>query len=99
MNILLVLVPISVVLLALAIGAFVWAVRRGQFDNLDSAALDVLTDDRAPHRERDVDAAASVADGAGAPPDAGADASLPRGTTAAAGAPPAPSGDRRQRGD
>ena len=47
MNILLVLVPISVLLLGAAIWAFVWAVRRGQFDNLDSAALDVLTDDGA----------------------------------------------------
>ena len=50
MNILLVLVPISVLLLAAAIWAFVWAVRRGQFDNLDSAALDVLADDARPAR-------------------------------------------------
>ena len=32
MNSLLFLVPISVALLVVAIGAFVWAVRRGQFD-------------------------------------------------------------------
>lgn len=77
MNILLVLVPISVVLLVVAIGAFVWAVRRGQFDNLDSAALDVLTDDRAPHRERDADAAASTIDEAGARTDVDADGPVP----------------------
>src|SRR5690606_3471752 len=49
MNILLVLIPVSVVLLALAIAAFAWAVRRGQFEQLDSAALDILGDDRRPH--------------------------------------------------
>ena len=47
MNILLFLVPPSLLLLVAAIGAFVWAVRRGQFDDLDSAALDILVDDEA----------------------------------------------------
>jgi len=42
MTILLVLVPISVGLLGIAIWAFVWAVRSGQFDNLDSASLAAL---------------------------------------------------------
>ncbi len=45
MNILLLLVPLSVMLLALAIGAFAWAVRRGQFDDLDTPALDILAED------------------------------------------------------
>lgn len=45
MNILLLLVPLSLVLLALAVGAFVWAVKRGQFDDLDTPALDILADD------------------------------------------------------
>ena len=44
MNILLLLIPISLVLIGVAIWAFVWAVRRGQFENLDAAALDVLVD-------------------------------------------------------
>lgn len=48
MNILLALIPISLVLLALAVAAFFWAVRRGQFENLDAAALDILTDDSKP---------------------------------------------------
>lgn len=52
MSILLVLVPISVLLLGLAIAAFVWAVRRGQFDDLDTPALDILRDD-APRRAPD----------------------------------------------
>lgn len=45
MNVLLILIPLSLVLLGVAIGAFVWAVRREQFDGLDSAALDILVDD------------------------------------------------------
>ena len=45
MTILLLLVPISLVLLGLAIWAFVWAVRRGQFDDLDTPPLDILRED------------------------------------------------------
>ncbi|HPF72720.1 MAG: cbb3-type cytochrome oxidase assembly protein CcoS [Rhodanobacteraceae bacterium] len=44
MNILLVLVPISLFLLAVAIGAFIWAVRSGQFDDLDTPSIDILAD-------------------------------------------------------
>jgi cbb3-type cytochrome oxidase maturation protein len=46
MNILLALVPISLLLLLVAIGAFLWAVRRGQFDDLDTPAVRMLHDDR-----------------------------------------------------
>lgn len=45
MTILLVLVPISLVLLAAAGAAFVWAVRRGQFDDLDTPAIEILADE------------------------------------------------------
>lgn len=45
MAILLILIPISLCLLALAIVAFVWAVRSGQFDDVDTAAIDILADD------------------------------------------------------
>jgi cbb3-type cytochrome oxidase maturation protein len=48
MTILLLLIPLSLALLGVAVWAFVWAVRRGQFDDLDSAALDILADDRPP---------------------------------------------------
>ena len=47
MNILLFLIPVSLVLLGLAIWAFRWAVRKGQFENLDAAAIDILRDDSA----------------------------------------------------
>jgi len=45
MRILLLMIPISIVLLGIAIWAFVWAVRRGQFDDLDTPALDILVDE------------------------------------------------------
>ncbi|MET3652090.1 cbb3-type cytochrome oxidase assembly protein CcoS [Dyella japonica] len=48
MIILLMLVPLSLMLLAFAIGAFIWAVRRGQFDDMDTPALDILSDDTSP---------------------------------------------------
>lgn len=59
MNILLLLIPLSLMLLVLAVGAFAWAVKRGQFDDLDTPALDILADDReaiAPPGRDDPDA-------------------------------------------
>lgn len=46
MIILLMLIPLSLMLLAVAIGSFVWAVRKGQFDDMDTPAIDILSDDR-----------------------------------------------------
>ncbi len=48
MNILLLLIPLSLVMLGAAIWAFVWAVRGGQYDDLDTPALDILVDDDMP---------------------------------------------------
>ena len=48
MNILLLLIPISLLLLGAAIWAFVWAVRSGQFDDLDTPPLDILREERPP---------------------------------------------------
>lgn len=47
MEIIYLLIPLSVVLVAVAIWAFFWAVGSGQFDDLDSPALDILDDDQA----------------------------------------------------
>lgn len=55
MTILLLLVPLSVLLLGAAIGAFVWAVRRGQFDDLDTPALAPLAEDAVPRCESHAD--------------------------------------------
>jgi cbb3-type cytochrome oxidase maturation protein len=65
MAILLFLIPISLLLLGVAIWAFVWAVRRGQFEDLDTASLDILQDDPPPPSRRDVDADGKRNDDAG----------------------------------
>ena len=48
MTLLLLLVPVSVLLLGVAIAAFAWAVRSGQFDDLDTPPLDILREDAKP---------------------------------------------------
>ena len=55
MTSLLVLLPVSLVLLGIAVGVFAWASRHGQFEDLDAASVDPLGDDRAPARGRDAD--------------------------------------------
>ena len=45
MNILLALIPISLLLLGAAIWAFLWAVRGGQFDDMDGAGMRILIED------------------------------------------------------
>lgn len=47
MSVLYILLPIAVVLAAAAVAAFIWAVRRGQFDDLDTPAVRILHDDEA----------------------------------------------------
>jgi len=42
MNALFVLIPVSLLFLLIAIGIFIWAMRSNQFENLESAALDIL---------------------------------------------------------
>ncbi len=56
MNILLLLIPLSLLLIGVAIALFLWAVRRGQFEDLDTPALDILREDE---HERTRDQAAS----------------------------------------
>jgi len=44
-SILFALIPLAIVLLAFAVWAFFWAVRSGQFDDLDTPAVRILLDD------------------------------------------------------
>jgi cbb3-type cytochrome oxidase maturation protein len=49
------LIPLGLVLLALAVAAFFWAVRSGQFDDLETPAWRILLDDdAAPPEERQI---------------------------------------------
>lgn len=61
MIILLLLIPLSLMLLVVAIWAFVWAVKRGQFDDLDTPAIDILRDGDAPDPRQPRDMAADDA--------------------------------------
>ena len=45
MKIIYYLIPLGLVLLIFAIGAFFWAVRSGQFDDLETPAWRILLDD------------------------------------------------------
>jgi cbb3-type cytochrome oxidase maturation protein len=53
MSILGILVPISLVLVGLAVWAFFWATNSGQFDDLDTPALDAILDEAPAPRARD----------------------------------------------
>jgi cbb3-type cytochrome oxidase maturation protein len=44
-SIIVYLIPIALALGALGLGAFLWALRSGQFDDLDGAAERILFDD------------------------------------------------------
>ncbi len=51
MSALIVLVPMSVLLLGIAIWAFFWATDSGQFDDLDTPGLAAIEDDEPPHAD------------------------------------------------
>ncbi|WP_043768767.1 cbb3-type cytochrome oxidase assembly protein CcoS [Algiphilus aromaticivorans] len=54
MKILFLLIPLSLLFFALAVWAFFWAVRSGQFDDLDSPGYRILLDDeREPSRREE----------------------------------------------
>jgi cbb3-type cytochrome oxidase maturation protein len=55
MSVIYIVVPLALLIVAVAVGAFVWAANRGQFDDLDTPALRMLPDDeerRPPDEER-----------------------------------------------
>ncbi|HEY2774649.1 MAG TPA: cbb3-type cytochrome oxidase assembly protein CcoS [Candidatus Binatia bacterium] len=66
MTILFVLVPLGLMLLSVAIAAFFWAVRNGQFDDLESQGTFVLFDEEPLHQT----ARNSAGDGAASVPEA-----------------------------
>jgi cbb3-type cytochrome oxidase maturation protein len=52
MNILYLLIPISLVFVAIAIGLFIWAIKSGQYDDLEGPAHRILMDDDDPRIPR-----------------------------------------------
>jgi len=52
MNILVYLVPLALALGLAGLGAFVWSMKSGQFDDLEGAAHRVLDDEDLPQSEQ-----------------------------------------------
>jgi cbb3-type cytochrome oxidase maturation protein len=48
MSVIYILLPLALVIVASAVGAFIWAARRGQFDDVDTPAMRVVLEDDAP---------------------------------------------------
>ena len=48
MSVLYIVVPLALVVVGVAVGAFTWAARRGQFDDLETPAIRMLHDDEVP---------------------------------------------------
>ncbi|MBP2548536.1 cbb3-type cytochrome oxidase maturation protein [Neorhizobium galegae] len=48
MNMLIYLIPVALLLGGLGLGAFLWSLRNGQYDDLDGAAWRVLEDEDQP---------------------------------------------------
>jgi cbb3-type cytochrome oxidase maturation protein len=45
MSVIYLLLPIALLLAVLAVGGFIWAVRQGQYDDVDTPPLRMLHDD------------------------------------------------------
>lgn len=48
MNVIMLLAPLSIVLGLVAVGAFVWTLRAGQYDDIQGSAERILIDDDDP---------------------------------------------------
>ncbi len=59
METIFVLLPLALLIAAIAVGLFVWAAKTGQFDDLETPAVRILFDDEEPHRPAPPPAAAA----------------------------------------
>jgi cbb3-type cytochrome oxidase maturation protein len=51
MSNLIYLIPVALVLGGIGLGAFLWSLRNGQYDDLDGAAMRILLDDTESDRK------------------------------------------------
>ena len=64
MTILYLLVPIGIVFLILAIAFFFWAIKNGQYDDMESQALKVVIEDHIQEKNKNpVEESAAIDDG------------------------------------
>lgn len=52
MTIIYVLIPLAIIIVAIAIGVFFWAVKSNQFDDLERQGYNILFDDDLPPEEK-----------------------------------------------
>ena len=50
METIFVLLPLALLIAAIAVGFFIWAAKTGQFDDLDTPAVRILFDDEEPRQ-------------------------------------------------
>jgi cbb3-type cytochrome oxidase maturation protein len=50
MSVLFIVVPLALIIVLIAVVAYVWSARNGQFDDLDTPAVRMLHDDDGPTR-------------------------------------------------
>lgn len=55
MSTLFLLIPLAMIFVFVAIGAFVWAAKSGQYDDLETPRMRVLFDDESPAPRRDAE--------------------------------------------
>ena len=60
METIFVLLPLALLIAAIAVGFFIWAARTGQFDDLDTPAVRMLFDDEEPQRQARTDGKTDV---------------------------------------
>ena len=53
MDVLIFLIPVALLLGALGLGAFLWSLKSGQYDDLEGAKWRILSDDDLPDHEKD----------------------------------------------
>ena len=72
METIFVLLPLALLIAAIAVGFFIWAARTGQFDDLETPAVRILFDDEEPRRPAPaatLPAPSGAPGGPAAPPD------------------------------
>ncbi|MEZ5291595.1 MAG: cbb3-type cytochrome oxidase assembly protein CcoS [Vicinamibacterales bacterium] len=52
METIFVLLPLALLIAAIAVGLFIWAATSGQYDDLETPAVRMLFDDEEPRRDR-----------------------------------------------
>jgi cbb3-type cytochrome oxidase maturation protein len=81
-----VLLPLALLIAAIAVGLFIWAARTGQFDDLETPAVRILFDDEEPRRH-----------GSNTPPGSGPTTATPGAASAPVGRDPGDGGDPTRR--